>query len=74
MYKNKEEIYKFLDSSGILYSVTEHEAVYNMEELANVRLPYPECDAKNLFVCDDKKNNYYLISVKNNKRVDLKVL
>ena len=69
---NKEKIYEFLKSRDIWYEITEHDAVYNMEELAEVSLPYPEYDAKNIFVCDDKKNNYYLISVKNNKRVDLK--
>ena len=37
-----------------------------------VDLPYPEWGAKNLFVRDDKKRNYYLITMKGNKRVDLK--
>lgn len=44
-----------------------------MDELDDVDLPYKEFDAKNLFVRDDKKNNYYLIIVKGDKRVDLKV-
>lgn len=35
-------------------------------------IPYPEADAKNLFVRDDKKRNYYLITVKGDKKVDLK--
>ncbi len=43
-----------------------------MDELDDVDLPYKEFDAKNLFVRDDKKNNYYLIIVKGDKRVDLK--
>lgn len=43
-----------------------------MDELDDVDLPYKEFDAKNLFVRDDKKNNYYLIIVKVDKRVDLK--
>lgn len=68
----KNEIYGFLREKGILYEVTEHKAVYNMKELADVELPHPEADAKNLFVRDDKKRNYYLITVKGNKRVDLK--
>ena len=68
----KNEIYDFLREKGISYEVTEHKAVYNMEELADVELPHPEADAKNLFVRDDKKRNYYLITVKGNKRVDLK--
>ncbi len=57
---------------GAGYEVTEHKAVFSMEELASVELPYPEWDAKNLFVRDDKKHNYYLISVKGDKRVNLK--
>ncbi len=68
----KAEIYQYLTGKGISYEVTEHGAVYNMEELAAVDLPYPECDAKNLFVRDDKKRNYYLITVKGEKRVNLK--
>lgn len=69
---NKKEIYDFLNNKGISYETTEHEAVYNMEELNSVELPYPEDNAKNLFVRDDKKRNYYLITVKGDKRVNLK--
>lgn len=69
---NKQETYDFLDRSGIGYEITEHAAVYNMAELAEVPLPYPEADAKNLFVRDDKKRNYYLITVQGDKHVDLK--
>lgn len=69
---NKEETYQYLTAQGIPYEITEHQAVFNMEELKSVALPYPEWDAKNLFVRDDKKRNYYLITVKGDKRVDLK--
>lgn len=69
---NKQDIYSFLESKKIWHEITEHGVVYTMEELSHVDLPYPECDAKNLFVCDDKKKNYYLITVKGDKRVDLK--
>ena len=68
----KEEIYKYLNDRKINYEITNHQAVYNMDELDDVDLPYKEFDAKNLFVRDDKKNNYYLITVKGDKRVDLK--
>ena len=68
----KQETYDYLTVRGVEYEVTEHAAVYNMEELDAVRLPYPDRDAKNLFVRDDKKRNYYLITVKGNKKVDLK--
>lgn len=69
---NKQEVYDFLTSRGIEYEVTEHGSVFNMEEMSHVELPHPEADAKNLFVRDDKKRNYYLITVRGDKRVDLK--
>ena len=68
---NKQEVYQFLKDNNIQYEVTEHPAVYNMEEMDNLHLPYPY-SAKNLFVRDDKKANYYLITVKEEKRVNLK--
>ena len=68
----KPETYDYLTNKGISYEVTEHAAVFNMEELDAIELPYPDSDAKNLFVRDDKKRNYYLITVKGDKRVNLK--
>lgn len=69
---NKNEIYEYLKSKNIWYEITEHQAVYNMRDLEKINIPYKEGDAKNLFLHDDKKENYYLITVKGNKRVDLK--
>lgn len=68
----KQETLDYLTGRGVPFEVTEHGAVYNMEELDAVPLPYPGRDAKNLFVRDDKKRNYYLITVRGDKRVDLK--
>lgn len=68
---NKQQIYDFLNEQGIKYEAVEHKAVYNMAQMSEVTLPHPEADAKNLFVRDDKKRSYYLITVKGNKRVDL---
>ena len=67
----KNEIYNLLNSQGIKYELVNHKAVYNMAEMSEVELPHPEADAKNLFVRDDKKRNYYLITVRGSKRVDL---
>lgn len=69
---NKQDIYNMLTQQNIWHEITEHEAVYNMAELAEIEIPYPEYDAKNLFIRDDKKQNYYLITVKGDKRVNLK--
>ena len=69
---NKEEVYQYLTEKNIEYEFMEHKAVFNMEELEEIELPHPEWEAKNLFVRDDKKKNYYLITVKGEKRVNLK--
>lgn len=69
---NKSGIYQYLTERGISFEITNHKAVFNMDELDSVELPYPEWDGKNLFVRDDKKRNYYLMTVQGNKRVDLK--
>lgn len=68
----KQETYDYLREQGVEFEVTEHPAVFNMEECAELNLPYPEDDAKNLFVRDDKRRDYYLITVKGSKRVNLK--
>ena len=68
----KQETYDYLRARGAAFEITEHKAVYNMEECADLELPYPESDAKNLFVRDDKRRSYYLITVRGDKRVDLK--
>lgn len=69
---NKQEVYDFIKKRNIWYEITEHKAVFNMAELSDIQVPYPEYDAKNLFIRDDKKRNYYLITVKAKKRIDLK--
>ena len=53
----KQEVYDYLKEKGIWHEITEHPAVFNMEELDAVELPYPDCDAKNLFVRDDKRKS-----------------
>ena len=69
---NKRETLDFLTRRGIAFELTEHPAVFTMKELSDVAMPYPDGDAKNLFVRDDKKRQYDLITVRGNKRVDLK--
>lgn len=70
---DKADIYILLDKMNIWYRSVEHKAVYTMSEAAETASPFPEAGAKNLFIRDDKKQNYYLITVKGDKRVDLKV-
>ncbi len=69
---NKEEIINILKTKNIWFELEEHQAVFNMEDLNELNLKYNDRDAKNIFVRDDKKLNYYLITIKGDKRIDLK--
>ena len=73
MYK-KQEVYDLLNERGIEYEAIEHEAVYNMEEADALELPHREAGTKNLFIRDDKKRNYYVVSIPEHDRLDLKAL
>ena len=68
----KEAIYRLLEEEGIPFAVTEHPPVFTMEGTHSLVLPYPEDMACNLFVRDDKKRFYGLITVKGEGRLDLK--
>ncbi|MDO5532925.1 prolyl-tRNA synthetase associated domain-containing protein [Sutterella sp.] len=68
----KEETYAYLNARGIEYEITNHPAVFNMAEVSHIDLPYPEANAKNLFVRDSARN-FFLITVQGEKRVDLKL-
>ncbi len=43
-----------------------------MEDLAKADLPYPHLVPKNLFLRDDKKRNFYLVTLSGDKQIDLK--
>ena len=42
---NKLEIYNYLKKINIWHEITEHKAVYNMAELAQIDIPYPNSEA-----------------------------
>ena len=68
----RQELIELLDSKGISYEITEHKPVFTIEEMLECNLPYPEIIAKNLFIRDDKKRNYYLITVQEERKINLK--
>lgn len=69
---NKQETYAFLNSHAIVYEVFEHPAVFTVEEADALHLPYPETNTKNLFLRDDKKRNYYLLTMREDCPISLK--
>ena len=70
----KKEIYALLDEKDIEYEAIEHEAVYNIEEADALELPHREAATKNLFIKDDKKQNYYVVVIPSEDRLDLRAL
>lgn len=39
---NKQEIYDYLLNKNIWHQITDHKAVYNMAQLSQVDIPYPD--------------------------------
>ena len=72
MALTKQDIIELLDSKKISYEIVEHPAVYTIDEMMECNLPHPEQIAKNLFVRDDKKQKYYLITCLEDKKINLK--
>ncbi len=68
----KNEILTLLQEKKIPYEIVEHPAVFTIEEAKALHLPHEEAIAKNLFLRDDKKRQYYLLTVQEDKHVDLK--
>lgn len=71
---DKQGFYDLLNRNHIVYESYEHPAVYTMEELYSHDIPHTEHIVKNLFLRDDKKRNYYLVTVAGTKGVDLRSL
>ena len=71
---NKQDIYNFLSEKNIEYKSVEHPAAYTVEDIVSFNLPNPEDGAKNLFLCDDKKRNYYLLVAKDDRQINIKEL
>ena len=63
-----------LDALGLAWTITEHEAVYTIEEMEQLQLPEGGSVCKNLFLRDYKGKNHYLVVLRKDKRADRKAL
>jgi len=71
---DKAQTYQFLNDANIEYSAYEHNPVYTIEEMNALDLPDHQKILKNLFLRDDKKRNYYLVSMHGDKPMNMKDL
>lgn len=68
------EIYQFLETHGIEYERHNHPPVFTCEDVNRLVPPLPGLKTKNLFICDNKGNQHFLVTVPDEKSVDLKSL
>lgn len=66
------KVMKELEKLNINYEIVYHDPIYTMEEMKKLNLKDEKTIAKNLFLRDDKKRNYYLLSIFGDKTVNLK--
>lgn len=70
---NKQDIYNLLAENGTEHRIFEHEAVYTIEGMMALNLPDSHRVAKNLFLRDDKKH-FYLLVTKEDRKINMKDL
>lgn len=68
----KSEIISLLNAAGIAFEVTEHQPIYTVEEGEALKLPHPEAIARTLFLCDDKHQNFWLVTLPKDKKTGFK--
>jgi len=68
------DIYSFLTTHNIAYERFDHAAVFTCEQANELCPDMPGASIKNLFLYDKKTSSYFLVIVRNGKRVDLKAL
>ena len=70
----KQEVVELLKQRGVDFDIVEHEAVFTMEGMDVLALPFANEVVKNLFLRDDKKRNYYLVVMPEDKPANIKEL
>ena len=72
----RPDILRLLDEKGIPYREIEHKAVFTIGEAETLSIPDFDMSRvpKNLFLRDDKKREYYLLSSAPDEKTDLKEL
>ncbi len=72
MAPEEERLYATLDGMGITWTRHEHPPVFTVEEAERHWADIPATHCKNLFLRNQKGNHHYLVTVRADKRADLK--
>src|SRR3989338_4032936 len=66
------DVKQFLEDKAISYELVEHKAVFTCHDVLDVEIPGQTL--KNLFVRDKGSDRFYLVSLPDHKRLDMKKL
>ena len=69
-----KDIYEFLEANQFEYERHDHEAVFTVEESKKLSPELEGASTKNLFLRDKKGARHFLVTVPEDKQVDLKAL
>lgn len=67
MTEREREVYSVLDALNIPYERFEHGAAFTMLDCAQIDAEIPATHAKNLFLCNRQKTQYYLLILRMDK-------
>ena len=68
-----EKLKEYFDKLGIFYKIYEHPPVFTVNESKKIKLEFPGMHTKSLFLRDEN-NNFYLVCMSAEKRLDTKFL
>lgn len=71
---NKADVLQYLTDKQIPFTKYEHEPIFSVEDGDKSNVPNRDKVIRNLFLCDNKKQNYYLVSLFVHKAINLKEL
>ena len=72
--KKEVRVYDYLDKLHVEYDFVDHEAVENMEACAQIDQVLQAMSCKNLFLCNRKETQFYLLMIPVNKKLNFKEL
>ena len=70
----KQQILDLLEQKGVAFEKLEHKALFTMEEMDEAGVTRKGTVCKNLFLRDFKGKNHFLLTVPENKKVDMRAL
>ena len=74
MISTRQALLSLLDNAHFEYQVHDHPAVFTADEATQYCAHIAGAHVKNLFLRNEKKSAYWLVTVKDHKRVDLSSL